>query len=403
MLLFLFRSSQNENDSEISHNDNVFDNQSTYVDYPITNDLTREQSQSDECLAENSAAYSTEFQVKPAQIRSHCLTYPSALYNKQKTKSTPNLLNEISEEHDSELEDSPRNSPLLQRRSSQRRRKYHTCRLSPIHSRRSSCSSSDDDEILAEKRRLSGHHIASVTGVQSSHNTTEYSKDTKTNTNSGSRTKNISTLKNDLENEKNLEHLLFSTANFKLANIPICKYGRHFSDTNLTCYATQLKLKLYKLNNNHRIRCSSDTNLVSTLYQKSVLLSSEFTINKDLKYMKRGRNSSKTLSNLSLSSPIEEEEPTFDDVEQDYLCDTAKPESSKICAFDGNDCTYTGNVEFNLNSKNLFKTDSQSSKFHCFQHDHFSVPPRVVSTYSVKQAVQIIPAVAPGSVCCSLV
>lgn len=81
-----------------------------------------------------------------------------------KAKSTPLSLNQIHEERESDLEDSPVNSPRVERT-----RKHHlgggvmkskrtTRRLSPVPSggsrRSSSCSSSDEDEIEKHMRRL---------------------------------------------------------------------------------------------------------------------------------------------------------------------------------------------------------------------------------------------------------
>lgn len=294
--------------------------------YPIVNDLTKEHSKSDECLNENSSSY-TEFQLAPAP-RSHRLTYP--LFGM--TKSSPNLLNEITEEQESELDESPRGSPLLQRRPSQRRRTYHNCRLSPIHSRRSSCSSSDDDDMymLSDKRRLSGQHLTSVTvtrntsqsgnNTNSGHNkTTESSKRNAPHTDDTINEnilneKMMSLFHSDLENNKNIENLLLPEVNLKLSGIAKYTYGRHFSDTNLTSYSMQLQLALAKGHNfkngkYHSSKCSSDTNLVSTLCKKtSHVLLSDFLRTKDFfKSSKRGRNSSKNSSSLSLSSPIEEE------------------------------------------------------------------------------------------------
>ena len=80
-----------------------------------------------------------------------------------KAKSTPLALNQIHEERESDLEDSPVNSPRVERTRKHlgggvMKSKRTTRRLSPVPSggsrRSSSCSSSDEDEIEKHMRRL---------------------------------------------------------------------------------------------------------------------------------------------------------------------------------------------------------------------------------------------------------
>lgn len=80
-----------------------------------------------------------------------------------KAKSTPLALNQIHEERESDLEDSPVNSPRVERTKKHlgggvMKSKRTTRRLSPVPSggsrRSSSCSSSDEDEIEKHMRRL---------------------------------------------------------------------------------------------------------------------------------------------------------------------------------------------------------------------------------------------------------
>merc|ERR1719494_889857 len=292
-------------------------------DTSVKGNIYEQMSQSDECLAENSAAYSTEFQVRPVAIqpRAMRLTYPSAQYTK-KAKSTPNLLNEISEEHESEIDDSPRGSPILQRRASQRRRKYG-CRLSPIHSRRSSYSSSDDEEMqmFAEKHRLSSGTNISLPLRQSGTGSQGPEKSSNSGV-SGSYQNSGSSIKHDImallqgsdkENNKNIANLL-PAVSMKLSSIVHHQsYGRHFSDTNLTSYSAALRIALANSTTQHQqTKCSSDTNLVFAIKgNRDLSLSQDFVKSKDLfKYGKRSKNTSKNTSSLSLSSTIEEE-PTY--------------------------------------------------------------------------------------------
>lgn len=80
-----------------------------------------------------------------------------------KARSTPLALNQIHEERESDLDDSPVNSPRVERTRKHlggglMKSKRTTRRLSPVHSggsrRSSSCSSSDEDEIERHMRRL---------------------------------------------------------------------------------------------------------------------------------------------------------------------------------------------------------------------------------------------------------
>lgn len=110
--------------------------------------------------------YTTEDHIRPAlvpsrprQRKSHNSHMPLA-----KAKSTPLHLNQIFEERESDLEDSPRNSPQIERARKHIgggaiKAKRNNRRLSPVPStgssrRSSSCSSSDDDDLDKHMKRL---------------------------------------------------------------------------------------------------------------------------------------------------------------------------------------------------------------------------------------------------------
>ena len=406
---------------------------------PVVSDLTREQSQSDECLTE-SKSYDTyeskEAPVKTIPMRTRH-SYPAAIYSKQKTKSTPNLLNEITEENESELEDSPRNSPHLRKHSSQRRHKYHTCRLSPIHSRRSSCSSSDDDEfhMLKDRRLFSGQLLANLSNQNTSHANTsaqsdsgkkEKSKGNNAKESEDSLTEKILSLC-DYEDPSVLSNLLVPSLNLKLGGFRYFpkKYGRHLSDTNLTTYSACLQLALakkdFKNENNQneetsgkkkQIKCSSDSNLVSMLYNMRNISS----MNDICKLRKRNRNSSKNSSNLSLTSPIEEE-PHLDFPGKTVNGHEKDLQFSDILSEIENDCIDSNidedNEELvNINNIDLISTEQLSS---CHSKEQFRttieidcnvakpIPKRVTTTYANTHAVQLAPSKKYGSVFCSLV
>ncbi|XP_004208678.2 SNF-related serine/threonine-protein kinase [Hydra vulgaris] len=281
--------------TEITQDDSI-----EVINYPITNDLTREHSQSDECLVSESS-HDDEFQIKPLQPRTQRLTYPSSIYTKQNTKSSSNLLNEISEEHHS-ADESPRSSPL-QRRASQRRRQYHACRLSPIHSRRSSCSSSDDEELhlLTERRRRSGLGLQTLqTSFQSLNTFTQ-------NTSGNCIGKQNFICSQQMDKKTDLENFFLSSLNSNLSK-QRTSYGRYLSDTNLTSRYLQLHLAILNKKKDKMVKSSSDTNLSSTVLQDphNIFLTSQFIKNKDL-FLKGIKRSS--INSSSFSSPIEEEPP----------------------------------------------------------------------------------------------
>lgn len=97
--------------------------------------------------------------VRPRQRRTHNSHMPLA-----KAKSTPLHLNQIFEERESDLEDSPRNSPQIERARKHIgggviKARRSSRRLSPVPStgssrRSSSCSSSDDDDLDKHMKRL---------------------------------------------------------------------------------------------------------------------------------------------------------------------------------------------------------------------------------------------------------
>lgn len=397
---------------------------------PFTNYLTREQSQSDECLTDSSASSLQDFQLHSLQPRAQRKTYPSVSFSKQKTKSTPNLLNEISEEHESELEDSPRTSPLLQRRSSQRRTKYHTCRLSPIHSRRSSCSSSDDDEMhmLVEKLRLSQQKLAQAANNQSgSQPSDKNTSDNNSSDNSNKRNTTPPLVNGDTISDKNLANLLLPALTLKLASLGNYTHGKHLSDTNLTSYSEQLLLALskgsFKAGKLQPTKCSSDTNLVSTLFKKKQYLSQDLLKTKELfvKYFKRGWKPGKTASSLSLSSPIEEE-PSYDNfhMEPGPNIYSSSEDLNRCCEATNMFNRLTNlrtNPSFNASfyeseSRNsFFKSDKPHFKYHHenFNDDDFTNE-SIIEDYTPslhgctpQPPTHVIPTVTTGSACCSLV
>lgn len=396
---------------------------------PLTNDLTKELSQSDEYLLETCAALAQEFQVNPLQPRSQRKTYP--ITGKPKNKSTPNLLNEISEENESEIEESPRTSPKLQRRSSSRRKaRYHTCRLSPIHSRRSSCSSSDDDEmqLLVEKLRLTGQKLPQVVSNQSNPNNSQSS--------SSGGSDNVNNEPNECLKEAkiddNLASLLLPALALKLApleNHANHTYGKHLSDTNLTSYSLYLQSALCKGKSGDRLyqtKCSSDTNLVSTLFKRKHYLSQDLFKTKELlvKYFKRGCRPGRTSSSLSLSSPIEEE-PSHNSFHvdhdrhmyssnEDFVDDTLMRNGGSFHKLDGiRSNPSLRDTIFDSESRNsFFKSDKFPYRYHHsldLENEDFERDVRrddisvILQGCAPQASVQMIPTVTSGSACCSLV
>lgn len=414
---------------------------SDHIDRPITSNLNKEYSHSDECIAENASGHTTEFSPNNIASRPSRLTYPFA---KQKTKSSPNLLNEpITEENESEFEDSPRNSPHLQRRASQRRRQFHSCRLSsPIHSRRSSYSSSDDDDnhILLEKTRLLSYPpISSVTNSQSGQSTNVNQVGNTNTTNTTNNTyhdlneKMLSLIIDDLEQNILSSKVFHPSVNLKLNNMMNSAYGRHLSDTNLTTYSMQLQLALAReklksissISPIHQYRskkCSSDTNLVKRFGKKKqhLILSSEFFKTKEMifKYLKRGvRSNNKSSSSLSLSAPIAEEDTSVtggDTAPQ--LSKSPKPNENRSDTF--------SNIQGVDHQENTHQPPSKCDSRSSVKYYPLSSTQAVVQNVEnnaitlqteaktatnigeichLQQGKQMFaPAVATGSVCCSL-
>lgn len=222
---------------------------------------------SDTVLNEDNMAYTTEFAPRSMNIapRSHRMTYPNTL---MKTLSSPNLLNEICEENESDFEDSPKNSPRNSRRPLRRQQKYDKkrsgCRLSPIHSRRSSYSSSDDEDLQKFDRKLSiqvGINAARVL-PHVPENGGDDKKESKSGKESGSGTKH-SMFADDKENNSNI--LNFASIPSKIFVTSVNGRVRNLSDTNLVLYQARYGFALLKA-----AKCRSDTNLaISGLSRRS--------------------------------------------------------------------------------------------------------------------------------------
>ena len=283
--------------------------------FPTTSDLTNELSHSDEGLSDvddTGTGLGTgvgEFKIEPLSGRSKRLSYPFP--SRTKSQSSPSLLpiNEpITEENESENDDegNPRHTSNT-KRFAMRRNTFNTgtgtsttCRLSPIHSRRSSYSSSDDDDshLLMGKKILS-HSTSSPSSsahVQTPNNsTTQQQQQTDTNSNNSKSCKSATEtpllpnnsnefttkqtessslshnkftkilLNNNSSNNKpskatsmdnlsakmlsllmeDLEQVSTKTSpNVMLRNLVNNAYGRHLSDTNLTTYSMQLQMAL---------------------------------------------------------------------------------------------------------------------------------------------------------------
>ena len=111
-----------------------------------------------------SSQYSTEDMIRPAHVPPVRQRNRGALGHTplSKAKSTPLLLNQIFEERESDLEDSPAASPRVERNRKPnmgglvraKRDTRHHSPVPPSGSRRSSCSSSDEDELEKHMRRL---------------------------------------------------------------------------------------------------------------------------------------------------------------------------------------------------------------------------------------------------------
>ena len=259
-------------------------------------------------INEGNVIYATELAPRSLNIapRTHRLTYPNSLM--KTTSSTPNLLNEISEENESDFEDSPRNSPKNIRRNQRRQRKYDKkrpgCRLSPIHSRRSSCSSSDDEDLQKLDRRLNIQVAISAARMLPNVPENSGGKDSGSNENGSYKTKSLDLLEKFLEGEKeNNPNILnlFDSQN-KLFVTSVNGRVRNLSDTNLVSYQARYQLPLLK-----DMKCRSDTNLSTSVHGKRALIQRQDALKLNLKQNQFGICSSPVLSS---SSPIEEENPS---------------------------------------------------------------------------------------------
>jgi len=266
---------------------------------------------SDPVVNEDSVTYTTEMAPRSFNIapRTHRLTYPTGLI--KATTSSPNLLNEISEENESDFDDSPRNSPKTFRRQQRRQRKYenkrHGCRLSPIPSRRSSYSSSDDEEFQKLDRRLNIQ--AALSAARTLPNVPENSGDKET---TGERNgclelgkaKAFDLLERFFESEKEHSgnHLSAFDGPNKLFVTSVNGRVRNLSDTNLVSYQAQYRLPIIA-----DMKCSSDTNLAISGYGKKALNQRQDMLKLNLKQNPFALCTSPTLSS---AGPIEEENPS---------------------------------------------------------------------------------------------
>lgn len=260
-------------------------------------------------LNEGNIIYATELAPRSLNIapRTHRLTYPTSLM--KTTSSTPNLLNEIYEENESDFEDSPRNSPKNIRRNQRRQRKYDKkrpgCRLSPIHSRRSSCSSSDDEDLQKLDRRLNIQVAISAARMLPNVPENGGSKESGSNENGSYKAKSLDLLEKFLlegekENNQNIMNL-FDSQN-KLFVTSVNGRVRNLSDTNLVSYHARYQLPLLK-----DMKCSSDTNLSTSFHRKRALIQRQDALKLNLKQNQFGICNSPVLSS---SSPIKEESPS---------------------------------------------------------------------------------------------
>lgn len=263
----------------------------------------------DPMVNENNMTYTTEMAPGCLNIapRSHRLTYPTSLI--KPTSSSPNLLNEICEENESDFEESPRNSPKNFRRQPRRQRKFDKkrpgCRLSPIHSRRSSCSSSDDEELQKLDRRLNIQVAISAGRILA--NVPENSGDKeiggdKNGCHEGGKETSLDLLEKFIEAEKesSMNYLNILDGPNKLFVTSVSGRVRNLSDTNLVSYQARYRLPILK-----NVKCSSDTNLA--INGKKALIQRQDSMKLNLKPHAFGISHSPTLSS---ASPIEEENPS---------------------------------------------------------------------------------------------
>ena len=267
---------------------------------------------SDPVVNENSVTYTTEMAPRSLNIapRSHRLTYPTGLI--KATTSSPNLLNEISEENESDFDDSPRNSPKAFRRQQRRQGKYekkrHGCRLSPIPSRRSSYSSSDDEEFQKLDRRLNIQ--AALSAARTLPNVPENSGDKETTGErngclESGKAKTFDLLERffeSAEKEHSGNHLNAFDGPNKLFVTSVNGRVRNLSDTNLVSYQAQYRLPIIA-----DMKCSSDTNLAISGYGRKALNQRQEILKLNLKQNAFALCTSPTISS---TGAIQEENPS---------------------------------------------------------------------------------------------
>lgn len=232
--------------------------------FPTTSDLTNELSHSDEGLSDvDDAGGMGEFKFKSLAGRSNRMSYPFPSRNK--SQSSPSLLlsEPITEENESENdeEDGGRDRRgNFAGRMTPRRRTINvtpTCRLSPIHSRRSSYSSSDDDDpshILMGKKILS-HSASSPSSVPTGSNNTDNTTNSNNCENNSSNNSSSKTSSSDTMDDKSADstHTVPSVENDIITDSPSHETP-YFSNT------TQNKFTKLLNNNNN----SSNTKTTST-------------------------------------------------------------------------------------------------------------------------------------------
>ena len=297
-------------------------------------------SHSDESLNDNAGENkSTSFVRKPITNRTNRMSYPFPSRNKSLPSLLPVADEPITEENESENEES---SPHIHKKPAPRRHpnfNQSSCRLSPIHSRRSSYSSSDDDDhFLTRDKKILSHSASTPSNISSSGGGGEdgsKSDNTSDNTSVFTEKSNATTSMDNI-NAKMLSLLLddleqisarnSSNSKVMLKNLVNNAYGRHLSDTNLTTYSLQLQLVLateklkslqstttqQKQQRHHQSKSNSDTNLIKKFCKKqNHIISADIFKTKEMifKYLKRTKNGSKSVSPISLSDTIHEEDP----------------------------------------------------------------------------------------------
>jgi hypothetical protein len=307
--------------------------------------MTNYISHSDESLNDNTDENRAgNFARKSIAKRTNRMSYPFPSRNN--TQSAPSLLpvtgEPITEENESENEEISAHIP---KKTAPRQHRFNSssCRLSPIHSRRSSYSSSDDDDHFLIDKKILSHSASTPSNLSgggdggqsdntSDNNTSVFTaKSDATSSMDGINAKMLSLLLDDLEQ---ISARNSSNSKVMLKNLVNNAYGRHLSDTNLTTYSLQLQLVLateklkslqstttntttsttatQKQQRHHQSKSNSDTNLIKKFCKKkNHIIAADIFKTKEMifKYLKRTKSGSKSVSPISLSDTIQEEDP----------------------------------------------------------------------------------------------